>query len=322
MYNYQLGTKEASEQLIRDLYIDLKNKVNEWSKITKQTPQARMGYIGQHLVSVVTGYPGSKTGARGPDLLLGNDEYGEIKTCYRVDQLGKCANCGNVVSSMENICTHCKSTNIIRKDDSKWLIEIRNDVEFEKILEPKFYYFVLFEIEKLNNENKIVASIWEVNPKNRGFAFCMMDYYYNIRAKSSSKAPFNMWPYNLKFTLTQPKLIYRSLIYDDGKIETTIFPGDGKEHVDVLKPLNSYSGATTLKIKTIENIILKLDSHFKPREKTKEKLLTDLETIRNSQNIENATLCDLFSEEIYLCLLKEHIALMPCELKKHYPDLI
>lgn len=55
---YTLGTVEASEQLLQDLYIDLRMKANFWARITKQTPQARMGYIGQHLVSAVTGYPG------------------------------------------------------------------------------------------------------------------------------------------------------------------------------------------------------------------------------------------------------------------------
>ena len=69
MLNYTLGTIEASEALIKDLYIDLRAKVNAWSKITQQTPQARMGYVGQHLVSVVTGYPGGKSGARGYDLI-------------------------------------------------------------------------------------------------------------------------------------------------------------------------------------------------------------------------------------------------------------
>lgn len=87
MLNYTLGTIEASEALIKDLYIDLRAKVNAWSKITQQTPQARMGYVGQHLVSVVTGYPGGKSGARGYDLVIDDERHGEIKTCYRVDQL-------------------------------------------------------------------------------------------------------------------------------------------------------------------------------------------------------------------------------------------
>lgn len=73
MLNYTLGTIEASEALIKDLYIDLRAKVNAWSKITQQTPQARMGYVGQHLVSVVTGYPGGKSGARGYDLVIDDE---------------------------------------------------------------------------------------------------------------------------------------------------------------------------------------------------------------------------------------------------------
>lgn len=67
---HKLGDLAASEQLIQDLYIDLRRKTRLWSSITRQTSQARMGYIGQHLVSVVTGSPGGRTGARGDDLKL------------------------------------------------------------------------------------------------------------------------------------------------------------------------------------------------------------------------------------------------------------
>ena len=52
----ELKTIEAINTLLNDLYIDLRKKVNYWSSLTAQTAQARMGYIGQHLVSVVTGY--------------------------------------------------------------------------------------------------------------------------------------------------------------------------------------------------------------------------------------------------------------------------
>lgn len=86
-----------------------------------------MGYVGQHLVSVVTGYPGGKSGARGYDLVIDDERHGEIKTCYRVDQLGSCNACGAVVSSLETECAVCGSTSINRKDDSKWLIAIRNE---------------------------------------------------------------------------------------------------------------------------------------------------------------------------------------------------
>jgi len=57
MLNYTLGTIEASEALIKDLYIDLRAKVNAWSKITQQTPQARMGYV----LLPLSSYSGSTT---------------------------------------------------------------------------------------------------------------------------------------------------------------------------------------------------------------------------------------------------------------------
>ena len=248
MLNYTLGTIEASEALIKDLYIDLRAKVNAWSKITQQTPQARMGYVGQHLVSVVTGYPGGKSGARGYDLVIDDERHGEIKTCYRVDQLGSCNACGAVVSSLETECAVCGSTSINRKDDSKWLIAIRNNDEFAKLLDPYRYYFVLFEFESIydSNNNDIIASIWEVDPKSKGFAYCMIDYYLNIRSQSTSKAPFNMWPHMLKFALTEPTLIYRSKITNDGNIITDVFPSKNNTYSDVLLPLSSYSGSTKL----------------------------------------------------------------------------
>lgn len=143
MLNYTLGTIEASEALIKDLYIDLRAKVNAWSKITQQTPQARMGYVGQHLVSVVTGYPGGKSGARGYDLVIDDERHGEIKTCYRVDQLGSCNACGAVVSSLETECAVCRSTSINRKDDSKWLIAIRNNTTIVTLTVYRFKIIII-----------------------------------------------------------------------------------------------------------------------------------------------------------------------------------
>lgn len=63
------------------------------------------------------------------DLVIDDERHGEIKTCYRVDQLGSCNACGAVVSSLETECAVCRSTSINRKDDSKWLIAIRNNAD-------------------------------------------------------------------------------------------------------------------------------------------------------------------------------------------------
>ena len=82
----KLGDLSSSEQLIHELYIDLRKKVNYWASKTKQTAQARMGYVGQHLVSVVTGYSGGKSGARGKDLILDKSNYGEMKCALLIGQ--------------------------------------------------------------------------------------------------------------------------------------------------------------------------------------------------------------------------------------------
>lgn len=323
MLNYTLGTIEASEALIKDLYIDLRAKVNAWSKITQQTPQARMGYVGQHLVSVVTGYPGGKSGARGYDLVIDDERHGEIKTCYRVDQLGSCNACGAVVSSLETECAVCSSTSINRKDDSKCLIAIRNNDEFAKLLDPYRYYFVLFEFESIydSNNNDIIASIWEVDPKSKGFAYCMIDYYLNIRSQSTSKAPFNMWPHMLKFALTEPTLIYRSKITNDGNIITDVFPSKNNTYSDVLLPLSSYSGSTTISVANIKSVIKKYSPSARVNGLNKEKLLQLLEDIRKNNNITNADLCNKFADEIYLPKIVLKKADIPLSLRSQFIDL-
>ena len=239
-------------QLIKDLYLDLRKKVNYWSEITEQTPQARMGYIGQHLVSIVTGYKGGKSGARGYDLIIPKNNYGEIKTCYRVDQLGKCLDCDKPISAIENYCSYCKSENIKRGNDSKWLLTIKGFKDLEKMIEPLYYYFVLFEFDKVNR-NDINIDIWEVNPKNFGFALCILDYYFNIRENSSSKAPFNMWPHQLKFYLTRPKKIYSSIIKEDNTIQTNIFLPE-TEKADRIK-FSSFVRANTFNLDHLHHII-------------------------------------------------------------------
>ena len=112
-----MNNAKLSEDLLEDLFIILRANLLKWSKITNQTPQARMGYVGQHLTSIVTGYKGGKSGARGRDLLIGKSEFGEIKTCYRIDQLGTCLDCKKQVASFELECLFCGGNSIERKDD-------------------------------------------------------------------------------------------------------------------------------------------------------------------------------------------------------------
>lgn len=219
----KLGDLKTSEALIKDLYVDLRRQVNAWAEITKQTAQARMGYIGQHLVSVVTGYPGGRSGARGHDLILPNGGHSEIKTCSRVDQLGICKSCKSPVASIELVCESCGSADVNRKKDSKWLIGIRTEDEFDAILDPQHYYLALFEFSA-SDPSTIDIRIWRVETAAPGFAYAMVDYYFNIRAHSKSKAAFNLWPDKLKFPMMRPVRVYHSQVSEAGGIKTLEFP--------------------------------------------------------------------------------------------------
>ncbi len=315
--NDNLGTIEASERLIKDLYIDLQLKIREWANLTNQTSQARMGYIGQHLVSVVTGYLGSKSGARGHDLLLPDNKFAEIKTCYRVDQMGKCKNCKNSILRSETICPNCGSNDIERKNDSKWIITIKHDNALNNLIDNELYYFVLFEYEDYKDDDNqdIIASIWTVDPKNYGFALCMLDYYYNTR-KDASSAPYNMWPHSLKFYLCNPKLIYRSIIHNDGLIETVVFPT--LENEECLKKddfVKCYKARTITK-KNLKNAINSVTTGIAISQMNKKQLFQTF--VDNCTSIEQ--ICSVLSKEIYLPLLRSHKDSISEKYKKYFED--
>lgn len=312
---YELGTVEASEYLISDLYVDLRRRVNKWALRTHQTAQARMGYVGQHLVSTVTGYRGGRSGARGKDLILPDDEYAEIKTCYRVDQLGKCNACNARVASIELSCPECGSENLQRNDDSKWLIGIRHDQEFSNILEPKYYYLVLFEFTDLNSPDTIQSSIWQIESNVPGFSLCMIDYYKNIRAASKSKAPFNLWPYQLKFDVMRPLLIYRSHITKNDNIITHIFPGRDESLPRKLKPLRKYSQSQNLK----KEKVLQFAEYMRcsvSSSSNKAKLLDEIQVFIDRTQPNPQTVTDNLAKALYWSDIQYHTSSLPPQIRE------
>ena len=315
----EMGTVEASELLISELYLSLRRVINEWALVTDQTAQARMGYIGQHLVSVVTGYPGGKSGARGKDLLLPGEEYAEIKTCYRVDQLGSCKDCEARVAGIELACSNCGSEDIKRNDDSKWLIGIRNDDEFAAILDPTSYYLVLFDFVVVDARQNIRASIWRVDSKCPGFSLCMVDYYRNIRPNSRSEAPFNFWPFSLKFYLMRPALVYRSLISADDVIQTVMFPGRDAEVEESVLPLSMHAHATNLSSIKIGRIARQLGIADEPK-RNKRMRLQGIEDFVNEEGYDVYQLADLIAIELYRDGVRGHLNGLPDGVSQWMPD--
>src|SRR3990167_875674 len=118
------------KQLLNELVLQPRINDIKWSKITKQTPNIKIGYPGQHLASLITGMTGERTGARGNDLIDGS----EVKSCSRIDQLDLCSDCKSPVARHEEKCSNCGSSNISRKNDSKWLFSIKNEDELNFLL--------------------------------------------------------------------------------------------------------------------------------------------------------------------------------------------
>lgn len=316
---HKLGDVASSEALIREVYIELRRRVNAWAAITKQTAQARMGYIGQHLVSIATGYPGGRSGARGKDIVLPDGKHAEIKTCYRVDQLGSCRNCETVVASIELECHVCGSDKITRKDDSKWLIGLRTETEYSEVLEPTYYYFVLFEFENLVSPEVIVASIWQVNPRSPGFAYAIIDYRENIKAKSVSGAPLNIWPHQLKFQLMRPCLIYRSYIDRKDAIRTEIFPGRDRPVEEAMLDLSEFSRSRNLTPAKImlaaERLGIETLSGGGKRD-----LIADLVKKAKAAHIPAGTFADALAYGLYRSDIERYFPTLPLLLRSHLDE--
>lgn len=188
----------------------------KWSAITKQTPNIKIGYPGQHLASLLTGMPGERTGARGNDLVDGS----EVKSCSRIDQLDKCSDCKEVVSRSELQCPSCGSTNIKRNNDSKWLFSIRNENELNTLLHRVKRIILLlgdypnFLEQDFSSLRFQAFEIWPGSIRHQRFAEIMTNYYQKIYLEhkkenaSANPAPKNFWPYSYQFYLCNPIPIF------------------------------------------------------------------------------------------------------------------
>jgi len=189
-------------QLLDELVLTPRLKALEWSKLTKQTPNMKIGYPGQHLASLITGVEGARTGARGDDLIDGT----EVKSCSRVDQLDTCNACKNKVLRIEAVCPHCGSDNIKRMDDSKWLFGIKSENELKLLTQDLDRVFLTLADYPYFSENDFdtirfqAFEIWNRTERHSHFTNLMTNYYNKIflehisRNPNKTPAPKYFWP--------------------------------------------------------------------------------------------------------------------------------
>jgi len=201
-------SEELIKECIKDLYLEPRNLVRKWSKITNQTCQIRFAYPGQHIASVVAGIKGRGTAARGDDLSDGS----EVKTCSRADQLGECKNCGAKVLVWQKECPVCNSHDINVKTDSHWIFSIRSDEELDLLLNrvPRII-LILFDKESSETDN-IRLRIWFVDPKTKYVQDFFKDYFNNNYRQKDNPAPCNLHPLLYDFFLMKPKKAFHANI--------------------------------------------------------------------------------------------------------------
>jgi len=204
------------KKLISELVLNPRLKALEWSKLTKQTPNMKIGYPGQHLASLVVGMEGTKTGARGNDIIDGS----EVKSCSRVDASDTCRDCKERISRADVVCPSCGSDNIARDNTSKWLFTIRSKADLKLLTEDvKRVILVLADYPKfeMNNFEDIrfqVFEIWTNSPRCISFKELMTNYFNKIykshKKQDSNKtpAPKNFWPYSYQFYKCNPIKVF------------------------------------------------------------------------------------------------------------------
>ncbi|NCQ05686.1 MAG: MamI family restriction endonuclease, partial [Cyanobacteria bacterium] len=174
--------KVLIKKLLEELVLEPRINALKWSEVTHQTPNLRIGYPGQHLASLITGIKGRKTGARGDDLEDGT----EVKSCSRIDQMDSCKDCKSPVARIEIKCSSCGSSNIERKDDSKWLFTIRSENDLKVLTQDVERIFLLladypnFAQQDYDTLRFQSFEIWTNSIRQEKFQEIMTNYYYNI----------------------------------------------------------------------------------------------------------------------------------------------
>jgi len=206
-------------QFLEEVVIYQKQTLNKWAVITAQTPAAKIGYVGQHLASLITGVQGTRSGARGDDMADGT----EVKSCNKIDQADKCKDCKGRVLRTQTVCPNCGSTRIERKEDSKWLFSVRDEEELNQYLNLDRVFLLLMDYPNFHQEDfrDIRISAFEIYPKEKRmhvFRELISNHYYNIyrpKADAGNKTnPMNLHPFSIQFFKCNPIKTFECIIHN------------------------------------------------------------------------------------------------------------
>ena len=208
---------ELVKKFINEIIILPRQQLKQWAAITNQTPAAKVGYVGQHLASLLTGVRGTGSGARGDDLADGS----EVKSCNKTDQADKCKDCGSRVLRMEDVCGNCGSSNIQRKEDSKWLFSVSSEEKLEQYLHMNRIVLILMDYPHFeeNDFNDIRVCAFEIYPQEERmnvFRDLITNHYWNIYRKKADDGkktnPMNFHPWSIQFYKCNPIKTFECII--------------------------------------------------------------------------------------------------------------
>ncbi len=308
---------EKIKSFINEIIIVPKHALTRWAKITNQTPAAKIGYIGQHLTSLITGVPGTGSGARGDDLADGT----EVKSCNKVDQADKCKDCGARVLRIEDHCSECGSTNIARKDDSKWLFSIRDKHELEQYKNLDRVVLLLMDYPKFDLEDykDIRITVFEIYPKDermKVFNELISNHYYNIflpKQEDNQKTnPMNLHPWSFQFYKCNPIKTFECIIENIDTnpvilIDSASYVEPLQERDNSLKPIPMPS--ELLRAKEWNEMMNNADFE------------EDIKPLLNADFVENKQLGNLTADKFAKLPIKDKIRTLPL-LDQKLRDLI
>jgi hypothetical protein len=121
----------------------------------------------------------------------------------------------------ETVCPACGSSNISRRDDSKWLFNVKNEEELQNLKNTNRILLTLFDYPnfKDNDFSDIRIESFEIYPRNKRMIHFkeMLERHYResylpkIKDKGKANA-MNFHPHKLDFYLCNPIKVFSAII--------------------------------------------------------------------------------------------------------------